>query len=342
MQIQEMELASEEQAWLLLEGLLGDAEIEKNAILVFKDWPVLEMHFEGRDFDASIPTRLMPAILDVQKELYRTYAFIAYGEANIRRLTDHEKAGLELVVKVGEGSTDLKAKAEEIFNRLVQGAITKMEARHYMVLLISAGLMYSANVMWKDWLNHQAEIKDQDTRIELSELETRRLKLIVDATQKNGPAMDFQESFNEARNRIFRSMRDTDKMSSGSFEVDGKVARELSHKPRQHSREMRIDGEFRVLAVDASDLDGFRIKVRREADGLEFYALIPDSHLTMKQEFTIQNAEWRKRPVKLVINARELRGNVTAATVMSAEEISEESEVGGGAVDGPEMPLPSI
>lgn len=340
MQVQKLELSSEDQAWTLLDSLVDGEEIDKGVILVFKNWPVLELHFEGRDFDSSIPARLMPAILDIQKEIFRTYAFIAYGEANVRRLTDIERANLELVVRVGDGSSDLRAKAEEIFNRLVQGAITKMEARHYMVLLISAGLMYSSNVMWKDWLNHQAEVKGKEMRVELSEQETKRLELIAKATEGNGPARDFQDGLNESRNRMLRSMQDADKLQAGSFKIDGKTAKALSHAPHQHSRELRIDGTFRVLSVDASDIEGFRIKVRREEDGLEFYALIPDAHLSMAQEAIIQEAEWQKRPVALAINARELRGQITTATVMKAEAVEiDEENGGGGSIEGPEMPL---
>ena len=97
-------IASEEQAWELfrkaVDNDLGD--LGEFLDLKLDAWPTLTMHISGKDFHGTVPTRLMPPILDLQKNVHRMYCLLRYGSENLRKLTQDERERLELLVKVGD------------------------------------------------------------------------------------------------------------------------------------------------------------------------------------------------------------------------------------------------
>src|SRR5688572_9367121 len=96
----QIEIRTEDDAWywlkLALEGQIPEDEFVD---LRFRGWPTVDLGFQGKDFHSSVPTRLMPAMLEAQKEVHRLYSQVRYGEQNLRRLTAEERDRLELVVK---------------------------------------------------------------------------------------------------------------------------------------------------------------------------------------------------------------------------------------------------
>ncbi|MBZ0099266.1 MAG: hypothetical protein K8F30_09285, partial [Taibaiella sp.] len=141
----------------------------------------------------------------------------------------------------------------------------------------------------------------------------------------NGNLADLAESDAENKNKLMRTLKRTDKLEFGGTVVDGTLAHEVTHKPRELSKEIRLDGAFRITNVDSSDIDGFRIKVKQVSTGRELLVLIPGGHLTMEQETILASAEWSKLPVYLAINAKELRGQITSATIINVKPIEENS-----------------
>lgn len=318
-------IKNEDDAWELLDKLVKRSPIAEHIDLIFKGWPRFELKFHGKDWQSSIPTRLMPPILDIQKDIYRAYAYLHYGERNARRLTDDEKAGLEIVLTVSNGSADIQAIAESIFNKLVEGAVTKMEAKHYITLLLGLGIVWGSTSSWNAWLDHQVEQKKIESQRFQSQEETRRMQLLAKVASGNGNLAEFIESDAENKNKLMRTLKRTDKLEIGGTIVDGTLAQEITHKPRELSKEIRLDGEFRIINVDSSDFDGFRIKVKQVSTGRELQVQIPSGHLTMKQEAILASAEWSKQPVYLAINAKELRGQITTATIINVKAIEEKS-----------------
>src|SRR6185312_2546185 len=100
---------SEGDAWKWLKRALANSIPTDSPVnLRFDGWPSLDLRFKGHDFDSSIPTRIMPPLLEAQKEIHRLYSQLRYGEQNLRRLTSEERERLELVVKVEKGSSVLE------------------------------------------------------------------------------------------------------------------------------------------------------------------------------------------------------------------------------------------
>jgi hypothetical protein len=103
--IENIIITNEEQAWNTLQNALSN-EISEIALLVFEGWPVFKLRISGTDFQGSIPTRIMPVILDLQKEIHRIYCQAKYNTEDTRVLKQEERELLELVVFVREGSSE--------------------------------------------------------------------------------------------------------------------------------------------------------------------------------------------------------------------------------------------
>jgi hypothetical protein len=94
----ELVIKSEDDAWKALKHATSGPGYPKNLNVVFDGWPVFKLDFKGKDWDSTVPTRVMAPLLDVQRDINRAYASVRYNDFNLRRLTNEERDELELVV----------------------------------------------------------------------------------------------------------------------------------------------------------------------------------------------------------------------------------------------------
>ena len=80
--------------------------------------PEIVIHITGPRYDSSIGTGLMHQISRLQDKLNRFYALAAYNDPNFK-LTEDEKAALEIFVKIEPGSSKLVLKCVKEFLRMV-------------------------------------------------------------------------------------------------------------------------------------------------------------------------------------------------------------------------------
>jgi hypothetical protein len=114
-----------------------------------------------------------------------------------------------------------------------------------------------------------------------------------------------------------RAARDADSLSVNSLKIDKETAKVVGISKRAESVEIQLNNTYIIIGVDLRYENEVKLKVRRVADGKEFYAGFLDQSLNQDQIKLLQAAEWERRPVYLSINATELRGEVTTATVVS-------------------------
>jgi len=326
MEVIEKRIASSDDAWDMMRSVLQGDILKESFELVFDDWPKIEIKFNGEDWNQTIPTRIMPAMLDMQKEIYRTYAMIHYGEANTRRLTEKEREDLEIILHVAKGSTEIEAQLKKLFSKIAEGAISKMEAKHYLILLLGVGVLISGGMGWKDWIELKAKEIDAKTQVTInkqnvdaqsimSEQETKRLDIFREAIQQVPGLGTAKESFEEIRNKQLRALKPQDRMTIEGVEVNGVIGSQLSHKPRKRSDDKRIDSDFRISTVDTGIENGYKVKLHEVGSHLEFVADV--SQLSDNEWDALKNAIWNKEPIKLQVNAKELRGEITSATVVA-------------------------
>lgn len=320
-------IRSEDDAWQTLESTLRDQiQLPKDEWLIrFKDWPTIEYRFEGERWRSSVPTRVMPAILDAQRDLYRAYARIRYGTDDARRLTDEERETLEIVVTIGEGSSKFTTALENAMNYLVEGALAKMGPRELVVTIIGVSLVVGSNFAWKDWLRYKQQAHDIDARVALSKEETRRLELLTEARKVQPTVQAAYQDTLQSRSQLLRSLDDQDQFQSSGIQIPGNEAAQLARAPRETAQDVRVDGVFRILGVTDRG-SSFRLQVRRMEDGSEMAVDAHDAVLSHDMRTALKEGQWTRRPVYLAINARLLHGRYTSAAVVHAELLTTDSD----------------
>lgn len=318
-------IRSFEDAWNCFRLATEGGSLPRYFNLVFDGWPSFDIKFNGKDWDGTVPTRIMGPLLDVQKDIHRIYANLCFGDTNLRKLSDEQRDLLELVVKVKEGSSDYRTSLDKQFTAIAHEAIKKMESKHLAVVLLGAALIYGGNDVAKQWIASQQIQKQVDQTVELSKQETERLKVFAEAVAKSPKLAEATGDFTDSQNKVLKAAKPKDKITAYGVELSGYEAQELVHKDRASSSLVEISGLFRVVSNDASKSSGYRIKVIRISDGETFTATVPFG-LEQSEQKLIQAAEWSKgvKLVHLDIKANVLRDKIVNAVVTGAKDTIEE------------------
>lgn len=237
-------------SWLE-KALNNDSELNQPISIKFDNWPVLDLHYKGHDFDSSVPTRVMPPLLDAQKEIHRLFCHLRYGEQNLRKLKDNDREILELVVKVEKGSSNFFSELGTAFTQAAASSIKNMESKDILIAIISVALVWGSTSAWKSWLDLQAKSKEIDSRVQMSDLEKEKLGIMSKARATNPGINELADGVNNFRNHSLNKLKPADsfQIPGTKIEIDGKYAHKLTDKPREESIEKRIDGEFIIQSV---------------------------------------------------------------------------------------------
>lgn len=317
-------IKNEQEAWDLLFQLeKGDVDGDEPFKLKFNGWPSLDLHYQGVDFDQSVPTRVMPVLLDAQKEIHRLYCQLRYGEQNLRKLTRDDRVRLELVVKVEKGSSNLVTNLQDALNEVVKNSLANMESKHILYAILGVALMWTSGAAWKAYVDSKAKEKEIESRVEMSRLEKEKIKLLTDIKSSYPSVEQMSGGIDSFRNHSLNTLKNSDKLElpNTTLNIDGNYASEITYTPRAESVEIRIDGDFIIQSVDSGSTKGFRLKVQRVTDNSVMTVNIPDGTLSAEQKEVLQKNEWAKKAVRLEINAKELRGQITSATLVKASPI---------------------
>lgn len=317
----EVVIRSEEDAWGALERAVRGEGFPGDVQLRFEGWPIFELDVKGRDWDSSVPTRIMPSLLDVQKDINRAYASIRYDEFNLRRLKEDERDDLEVVIKVEKGSSIFSAELWQQLSRMAEAAVGRMDGNQIVITVLGVALGITSAVMFKAWLASRQKEKELDNQVELSKQEVARLKVFADAMQQRPQLQEVRADAEATNSRLLKATKPGDTMNIGGETIPAEQAEVLVQAERERAQEVAVSGVFFILGNRTDKGDGFRITVQRQSDRLTLNADVPLTLATDQHEL-IQQAEWSKGLVRLQIEASMLRESITQAVVTKAEAIS--------------------
>ena len=311
-------IKSEDEAWELLRKATQGDEIPDDVELSFLGWPSLQYDFKGRDWNSTVPTRVMTPLLEVQKDVNRAYARAKYGEANLRRLKEDERDDLEIVVKVEEGSSLFSAELWKQINQIAKSITANMTGKEKVILVLGIALAIASPIMWKEWLSTRLAERQQELHIQLSEQETKRLQIFAEAIAQSPAIQSVNDDARATQNRLLKTVKPDDKIEVGGTTLSGGEAAIVVQPDEDSAQDVHLQGDFRILANHTDKSAGFRIKVERITDHETLTADVP-LQLPADQKELIEKAEWAKGIVHLHITASLLRGSYSSAIVSSAE-----------------------
>lgn len=98
-------------AWALLEAWIKQEDLGE---VEFDGWPVLGIKIRGDEYQASLNSGQMSALVDLKMVLGRTYSLVAHGAYDMRRLRSEEEEALQFTTKVRRGSSILDVASRTI------------------------------------------------------------------------------------------------------------------------------------------------------------------------------------------------------------------------------------
>jgi len=241
----------------------------------------------------------MHGFIEFQKAIYRTFALARYNSTNVNRLTQDEKDALELWVKVDVGSSRFTVDIQALLERFVEKAGDKVTPKSLVIIALIVATGYFGDSSFKNYMEERrltrvAELQSEERIAELEakryaeSLDVQRMQILADAVKDEPRAANIREYADDAHRDLVRSVRKAEESSIGGVTIEGEVANELTKNARRESKEIRLDGRYRVQVVDASQIDVFKIRVRDEESGEEFIAMVQDDSLDNRNKAVIR------------------------------------------------------
>lgn len=318
--IQIIAINNETDAWDLLDKAVRGILPNDTFQIDFGDWAEFHLKFAGAKFDSTMTTSMMEAFIELQKSVYRLYAKLHYNDARSILLTEADRRALDILIQISPGSTKATVDLKDALKQLVKGAVNKMDAKHYIILAMVGAVAWTSTTMWKDYLQSQSDVKKANIQVAMSQEETRRLQIFAEAVKQVPHVAVVASDANEARNKILKSAKSADSIEVAGQNLTKDQAAQLSRSSRSHSEEVRLDGEYRIIKVDSSNADHFKVYLLSK-EGKSFPAELTDQTITKaKNRELLQEAEWEKKPINLMINGTTVRGEVTTAKIIDVKE----------------------
>jgi hypothetical protein len=302
-----VEIAGEEDAWVLLQKLLEEGQhAEASQVDVrFKGWPFLQIHLPDTPREASITPSMMEAFIELQKTIYRSHTFLASDTGNLRTLSKAERDRFEFRVEVKPGSSDYKVDLTEIAKSLGADIVGKMDDNQVSITLLGISLIVASVVAFKYWLKaktkqRELESDDADKKQWLQNYQeqlqhdTKRIELLTRAIDIQPVLGEIEASAESARSSIVKAVGEQNGGRVLGVDLAPELAAEISTSKRQQSTEVRLAGQYRVARVDTTAPDGFRVTLADSKTGEEITASLIDAIISAEHKIAIQEAEWSK------------------------------------------------
>ncbi|ONN64798.1 hypothetical protein [Herbaspirillum sp. VT-16-41] len=317
----EVLLSTVGEALEFLSQVENHEDVDLNEIQFGGSLATLSINVRGNRYHSTIPSELARAMWELQSELYRAVALALYGIDSARRLTDEEKRRVELVFKVEEGSSDLKASLTELIKALAQG-ITTMDSRHKAITVIATVLVLATGYGAVSAIENDSSVKKDQIKVEhdlsIEREKTKQFELIANAARGNPVVSRFSQATEEGARSIIKGAPDADSIKVGAVKFDGAEIQEANQRnPRERSYAEMIKGEFVIVRIEKKDSAVTKVVVANSAYP-EFSVSIFDEDIDPDSLDRLWSAARNHRKIELEINASMLRNQVQRALLIAA------------------------
>lgn len=321
-------IRSEDDAFEVIQKFLEGGAFKGGIVL--EGWPKLRVRLVGEKFESSITPSVMKSFIELQNLVYKSYALSQYDTDDTRKLSKEERDELEIEVKVEEGSSIFEIDFQDVLLKFAEKAGDSMPPELLAVTIVSLGVLWAGKTSYSSYLNYRkdirmAEVKSEEQREMLTSIqasskeETRRVQLLTQVMIAQPTLENVNRQAYDARTEMLRGFATADTATVSGLTVTSDVAHELVTSARRKAAERRLDGYYRIVRVDSSNPDEFRVKVRLHKSAKEFEAVLEDTSLDAAKKEVLQYAEWERTTVYLNINAKVLDDDIKSAVIIGVE-----------------------
>lgn len=317
-------ISDEKTAFNVLQSALLKELGDTGDAIKLSKWPILEISLTGKGYNSTITADIAESIAEIQKAVNRAYAATVKNHASAAHLTAQERIKLRFKAKVSKGSSLVSIDLSNAVQAIANNLVGKMTGTEITICVLGLGFIWGATSVTKQIIKSRAENKSisdsTNHALSMSQEETKKIeavsKSMVQISQLSHAKLDFE---NIGQN-LLKSVGDADQISINGVSVDRESAHLLSKETRQTSQPVQLNGNYTVSEASFKNVDATKILVRNQKDGREFSAAFQDDSLDGKQLSMLKDAAFEKKPVYLIINGTELRGQITTATIIEARK----------------------
>jgi hypothetical protein len=176
-----------------------------------------------------------------------------------------------------------------------------MNGRQLFVIASLLLLLYFSSIIARDWIDKSYEEKSREgesrSRTELSEQETKRLRIVADALQMHPEMKPVAELAGQGREQLVRAVTNVDRSQVLGAPLTGAEAKIIVAKPRESGFGKRMDGRYEVVEIDIENPDGYMGRLRNVATNVEIPVAINKADLAEADIQTLFDALRQKTTV---------------------------------------------
>jgi hypothetical protein len=315
-------IKSEDDLWSIFEQIIEASDQGPFSTVMVDGWRPSLLYFPHEKVSHSITPTIARSILGFHASISRSYAYLSYGEASLRKLKQSDKELLEIKALAGGGSNHIEMKGEDIVTFLM-GLAGKMTAHELVFLITFFFVCYFAQDVMSDYMREKHETKrhlaDSDGLVKLSEQETKRIGLVTEA-MKRLPKMEVVADLaKEGKSQLLlAAANQLDGATVLGVPVSAEEASVILADEKHAPVGRKLDGIYFVDDIDTKNEEGHRGILRNAKDGTKVSVSINEGEIPPDDQANLFTALRRKSRVHSVINARFKGDTVASATIMRA------------------------
>lgn len=308
-------IGNENSAWEYikeaLEGKYDNEVVELN----FENWPLFHINIKGDRYNSTMTTSLMRSLVELQGHLNRVYAEVVYGKS-AKSLNAEERAALEIVFKVEQGSSNVVADLSGFFVELGKNAMEKMTGKQVVAVVLGAATLWGGASSYSSYLQGQQKSQEEKNRHEIT----------MQLLQQQPKLMQIQNEQVATYTNILKSVQDAQQVTLDKTVLSQEQLGLITRSERQATELKRIDDQYLISSLKIKP-DSYKIEVLRVSDGKTIPTELFKGHLSMNEMQQIMDAFTAEKPINLNIVGR-VRGDViTTANIVGINNQANGSEV---------------
>ena len=287
--------------------------------------------------------------MNFKRPYIRANSLLSFDSWDLRGSGRADKERLEFRVKVTEGSSDCIVALAKPLGTIGTNIINRMTPEEVLIAVLTIALLTAGVIGWKAWLSarteqRKAESSKEETKAWLDQQrqvmdhDERMAGLLKEAIIRQPVLGDVDAAIEPARQQIVRAVGEERGGTVQGVALSPQLASELVTQKRQQAETVRFSGTYRVSRVDTTLIDGFRVTLTDVENGAEVSAALQDAVSSEVHRERIRDAEWSKRPIRVSLVARQLRGRYIDAVVQGVDLLASNEDKPSQAASGQAAP----
>lgn len=223
-----------------------------------------------------------------------------------------------------------------------------MTGTEIVISVLGLGIIWGTAAVVKQIIRSRTDNKNitESTKhaLSMSQEETKKIEAVGNSMARIMQLAQAKSDVENIGQELLKSIRDASQTNTNSVSTDKQPVPEPSRDTREPSRDtyavprdtyaaprdiheaprdIQLNGRYSITEVSFKHEEAIKLQVRNRGSGQEFYATFQDNSLDRRQLSMLKDAAFEKKAIFMVINGTEVRGQITAASILEVQRIED-------------------